>query len=222
MSEHYGKVDLKEISQNVHRHEYVDGFMFIFIGFILFITAGIINLHPVFNSILIISFIACFPISKALRSRFTYPRIGYFKVKSEDLKKVFPGILLFTSGIIIVFLILLIIFANGDPEVIYDDENWYRFLPIVFGVIMFGPSLDLVDKTGQRIYYSIGMFSSILGLIIAWINFQNGKFGLTIYLVLLGSISLIIGLITFVRFIKKYPIITDSEHLGIQEDSDDS
>ena len=222
MSEHYEKVDIKEISQKVHRNEYVDGFMFIFIGFILIIAAGIINLHPVFNSILIISFIACFPISKALRSRFTYPRIGYFKVKSDDLKKVFPGMLLFTSGIIIAFLILLIIFSNGDTEVIYNYENWYRFLPIVFGLIMFGPSLDLVDKTGQRIYYSIGMFSSILGLIIASINFQNSKFGLTIYLVLLGSISLIIGFITFVRFIKKYPIITDSEHLGIQEDSDDS
>ncbi len=222
MSEHYEKVDLKEISQKVYRHEYVDGFMFIFIGFILFITAGIINLHPVFNIMLVISFLLCFPISKILRSRFTYPRIGYFKVKTDDLKKVFPGILLFTSGIIIGFLILLIIFANGDPEVIYDYENWYRFLPIVFGLIMFGPSLDLVDKTGQRIYYSIGMFSSILGLIIAWMNFQNGKLGLTIYLVLLGSISLIIGFITFVRFIKKYPILADSEHLGVQEDSDDS
>jgi hypothetical protein len=221
MSEHNEKVDLEEISQKIHRTEYVDGFMFIFIGFILFVAAGTINLHPAFSIILVISFILSFPISKAMRSRFTYPRIGYFKVKTDDLKKVFPGILLFTSGIIIAFLILMVIFANGDTEVIYNYENWYRFLPIVFGLIMFGPSLDLVDKTGERKYYGIGVFSSILGLIIAWINFQNGKFGLTIYLVLLGGISLIIGFITFVRFIKKYPIITDSQHLGIQEDSDD-
>lgn len=222
MSEHHEKVDLKGISQKVYRNEYIDGFTFILLGFILFITAGIINLHPVFMSLLIVSFIACFPISKALRSRYTYPRLGYFKVKTEDPKKLVPGMLLFTGGIVIAFLILLVIFTNGDPRVIYDYENWYRFLPIVFGLIMFGPSLDLVDKTGQRIYYGMGMFSTILGLIIVWLNFQNAKFGFTIYLLLLGSIFFGIGSITFVRFIKKYPIIDNSEHLDIQEDSDDS
>jgi len=222
MPEHHKNVELKEISQKVYRSEYIDGFMFIFIGFILFVTAGIINLHPVFMSLLVVAFIACFPLSKALRSRYTYPRLGYFKVKTEDPKKLVPGMILFASAVIIVFLVLLFIYTGADPKTLYDYENWYRFLPIVFGLIMFGPSLDLVDKTGQRIYYGIGMFSTILGLLIFWANFQNAKFGFTIYLLLLGSISGIIGSITFVRFIKKYPIIANSEHLDMQEDNDDS
>jgi hypothetical protein len=188
----------------------------------LFLTASIINLHPVFISLIIITFIVFIPLSKSLQSRFTYPRLGYFKVKTEDPKKLIPGILLFTFGIMIVFFILLIIFTGGDPKVLYDYDNWYRFLPIVFGIIMFGPSLDLVDKTGQRIYYGMGIFSTCLGLLITWMNFQNAKFGFSIYLLLLGSISFIIGIITFVRFIKKYPVIEDSRHLDIQEDSDDS
>jgi hypothetical protein len=87
---------------------------------------------------------------------------------------------------------------------------------------MFGPSLDLVDKTGQRIYYGMGVFSTILGLVIVWMNFQNAKFGFIIYLLILGSIFLSIGVITFIRFIKKYPIIEDYEHLDMQEDVDDS
>lgn len=222
MSEHHKNVDVKEISQKVYRNEYIDGFVFIFLGFILFFTAGIINLHPVFMSLLVIAFIAFFPISKALRSRFTYPRLGYFKVKTEDPKTLVPGMILFSSAVIIVFIVLLLIFTGDDPRALYDFENWYRFLPIVFGLIMFGPSLDLVDKTGQRIYYGMGMFSTILGLLIVWMNFQNAKFGFTIYMLLLGSISCIIGFITFIRFIKKYPILTDSEHLDIQEDNDDS
>lgn len=222
MPEQDKNVELKEISQKVYRSEYIDGFLFILIGFILFTTAGIINLHPVFMSLLVVAFIACFPLSKTLRQRFTYPRIGYFKVKTEDPKKLIPGMLLFTFSIIIAFFILLVLFSGSDPKVLYDFENWYRFLPIVFGLIMFGPSLDLVDKTGQRIYYGIGMFSTILGLLIVWMNFQNAKFGFTIYMLLLGSISCIIGFITFIRFIKKYPIIADSEYLEIQEDYDDS
>ncbi|MFX0014433.1 MAG: hypothetical protein ACFFB2_08860 [Promethearchaeota archaeon] len=222
MSEYHKNVDLKEISQKVYRNEYIDGFIFIFLGIMLLLAAGIINLHPVFLNLLVAVFIAFFPISKALRSRYTYPRLGYFKVKTEDLKTLVPGMFLFSFLVIILFLVLLIIFTGDDPRSFYDFENWYRFLPILFGLIMFGPSLDLVDKTGQRIYYGLGTFSTILGLIIVLLNFQNAKFGLTIYLLLLGSISCIIGFIIFIRFIKKYPIIADTELLDMQEDSDDS
>ena len=222
MSELHKKVNIKEISQKVYRNDYIDGLTFILLGFILLFTAGVINLHPVFLSLLILAFIACFPLSKAFRSHYTYPRLGYFQVKTEDPKKLFPGIILFSSSIIIAFLILLILFSGGDYKAIYNFENWYRFLPIVFGLIMFGPSLDIVDKTGQRIYYGIGVISTSLGLFIVWINFQEAKFGFTIYLLILGIIFCSIGIITFVRFIKNYPIIIDSEHLDTQEDNDDS
>jgi hypothetical protein len=222
MSDLHEKVDIKEISQKVYRNDYIDGFTFILLGFFLLFTAGIINLHPVFMSLLVVAFIACFFLSNAFRSRYTYPRLGYFRVKTDDPKKLIPGMFLFSFAIIFAFLILWVIFTGGDPRVLYDYENWYRFLPIVFGLIMFGPSLDIVDKTGQRIYYGIGVFSTSLGLLIVWMNFQNAKFGFTIYLLLIGLIFCIIGFITFVRFIKKYPIIADSEHLDTQEDNDDS
>ncbi len=222
MSERHKNFELEEISQKVYRSEYLDGFIFILLGFVLFVVAGIINLHPIFNILLIAVFIACYPLSQALRSRYTYPRLGYFKVKTEDPKKLVPGIFLFSFAVIIVFLVLWLIFTGDDPRVLYEYENWYRFLPIVFGLILFGPSLDMVDKTGQRRYYGLGIFSTLLGLFMVGLNFQDGKFGFTFYMVLLGSISFIIGFITFVRFIKKYPIITDSEHSDMQEDFDDS
>ncbi len=222
MSELDEKINIKEISQKVYRNEYIDGFVFIFLGFFLLIAAGIINLHSVLMSLLILVFIAFYFLSKALRNYYTYPRIGYFQVKTDEPKKLISGMLLFSFLICIAFLILLLIFSGGDPEALYDFEMWYRFLPIYFGLIMFGPSLDIVDKTGQRKYYSLGIFSTILGLLIVWINFQNAKFGFTIYLLLLRSIFCIIGSITFIRFIKKYPIIPDSEQPNMEEDNDDS
>ena len=46
MPEHHKNVELKEISQKVYRSEYIDGILFILLGFMLLIAAGIINLHP--------------------------------------------------------------------------------------------------------------------------------------------------------------------------------
>jgi hypothetical protein len=219
MSEKNEKINFKEIEQKIYRHEYLDGFTFAFLGFILILAAIAINLPPVFMVLLVVAFIAFFPISKELRSRFTYPRLGYFKVKTEDPKKLFPGIILFSSFIFISFIILLFIFTGGDPRTLYDYESWYRFMPIIFGLVMFGPSLDMVEKTGQKRYYSLGVFATILGVIITWLNLSFPKDGLTIYLLLLGSISCIVGVVTFVKFIKNYPILEVSEPSDIQEDN---
>ena len=128
---------------------------------------------------------------------------------------------LFSSAIFISFIILWLIFTGDDPRSLYDYENWYRFMPIIFGLVMFGPSLDMVDKTGQKRYYSLGAFATILGVIIVWLDLSIPKDGLTIYLLLLGSISCIVGVVTFVKFIKNYPIIEKSEPSDIQEDDND-
>lgn len=211
MSEKIENINLKEIEQKVYRNEYLDGFTFVLLGFILILTAFIINLHPLFMILLAVAFISCFPISKIFRSRYTYPRLGYFKVKTEDPKKLFPGMFLFSFIVISASLILLLVFSGDDPRVLYDFENWYEFLPILFGVIMFGPSLDMVDKTGQKIYYWLGAYSTILGLLIVWLNFQPPKIGFSIYLILLGVSSCVFGGISFVRFVKNYPIIDETE-----------
>jgi hypothetical protein len=93
MSKYSNNVNLKEISQRVYRSEYLDGLTFIFLGFFLIATAFVINLHSVFMSLLVAIFIASFPLSKVLRTRYTYPRLGYFKVKTDDPKKLVPGML---------------------------------------------------------------------------------------------------------------------------------
>ena len=128
---------------------------------------------------------------------------------------------MFSISVVIVFFILLFIFTGDDPRALYDFEYWYEFLPLLFGLIMFGPSLDMVDKTGQKEYYSLGIFSTILGLIVVVMNFQVPKEGFTIYLLILGVTSCIVGVLSFIRFVKKYPIIEETEPQNIQEDKDE-
>ena len=209
MTEVLKKINLKEIEQKGYRTDYIDGFTFIFLGIILMITAGIINLSLALLGLVAFSFIPCFLISEELKRRYTYPRLGYFKVKTDKPSKLLLGMILFTCGLIIFSLVIILLFEGGKIENI--DEALWKYLPIIFGLIMFGPSLDIADKTGQLRYYGIGLFSTLLGLLFVLLDFPNPKGGITFYLLILGILSIIMGIITFRRFVQKYPIVPDAD-----------
>lgn len=209
MSEELEKIDVKEIEQKVYRTDYIDGLAFIFLGIVLFITAGIIKVNLAFMGLLTFSFFICFLISEALRKRYTYPRLGYFKIKTDNPSQV-VGVILFISGLIVISLVIILILEGGKIDDI--SEIFWKYLPMIFGLILSGPSLDIADKTGQTRYYGIGIFSTLFGLLIVLFDFPNLEDGITLYLLILGTISIIIGIITFIRFVKKYPIITDTDN----------
>ncbi|MHA1947135.1 MAG: hypothetical protein ACW97W_13610 [Candidatus Hodarchaeales archaeon] len=217
MSDHHEKMDFKGISQKVNRNEYIDGFSSVFFG-IFMIIYGLVF----FDVLLSISSLLCIPafaiVTKKLRERYTYPRLGYFRMNilPEDFIKAIPGMLLFATTAVILFLIIL-----GFGSTPSDSEKVYRFLPILVGFLSFGPSHYLVILLGQRKYYLIGIIATIFGLGIVWINLENAKLNMSIFLFLFGIIFCINGVFTFIRFIKNYPIIADSEYMNLQEDSDE-
>ena len=82
MTEVLEKINLEEIEQKGYRTDYIDGFTSIFLGIILIITAGIINLSLALLGLLAFSFIPCFHISEELRKRYTYPRLSFYPQES--------------------------------------------------------------------------------------------------------------------------------------------
>ena len=202
MSKSSTDIDLKEIEQKVHRSGLLDGFTWILMGILLFTTAGVINFSIPFVLFQILAIILLIPAHSRLQQRYTFPRLGYFKVKTDPPSKVIPGIIGVTIGIIVIFLVILF-FLSGE---ILNENLLWKWFPTVFGLIMFGPSLDLVDKTGQYRYYALGLFSFILGLVMAFINFDIPKDRMVLYLLILGTVSIIIGLIIFIYFVRTYQI----------------
>lgn len=206
---------IMEIQHQVYRTDYIDGFSSIFLGIILFITAVIINIGLVFMVLFFFVFILSFPVSELLRKRFTYPRLGYFKVKSDSPRKILPSIVVFITVLIICSLIVILLF-EGMSFTSIDDVFW-TYLPIFFGLTMFGLSLDITDKTGQKKYLGLGVSSILVGFFIVLLHFPKPKDGITLYLLLLGILLIVLGFVTFYRFIKHYPVISEDEVPVIKE-----
>jgi hypothetical protein len=211
MSENNNKLNLTEISQRIHQTDFVDGFVFIFIGFVLLITAGIVNFNFTLGPLLVVIVVELLrpSVSEELRKRFTYPRIGVFKVKishsSLDYVKVFS----FIIAVSVISILIILISEGGNFNTLHN--NIWRYGPIVVGLLLFGPSYDLVNRTGQNRYYGIGLFSTLLGILSFFTDFSQPKQGFMIYLTLLGVLFIILGFFMFIRFIQTHPLISDDE-----------
>jgi hypothetical protein len=201
------KIDLKKIEQHTFHEFMIDGITEILLGLVLIFMPLLFTI-PVF--VVFVPFLLLYgpPFIESIRDRTTYPRLGRVEFKQDaeregySVKKSLLEFLLFILGaIVLTFIIMILIEGEFHYSLIY---NW---IPLLFGLIMFGPSLFLVDKTGLRRYYFLGVFSTILGFFFSLLEFPDEMLGLYLYFVTLGVLSIILGIIRYIRFIRAYPVI---------------
>ncbi|MFX1283140.1 MAG: hypothetical protein ACFFB5_05770 [Promethearchaeota archaeon] len=201
------KIDLKKIEQQTFHEFMIDGITEILLGIVL-IFLPILFIHVSF-----ITFYVCFilfaqPIVEFIRERTTYPRLGRVEFKREEDKEGYSMkksllilLLLFLASFVITLSMMIIVEGEFDLSLIY------KWIPFLFGLIMFGPSIFLVGKTNQQRYYFLGAFSTILGFFFAMLDFPDEMIGLYLYFFTLGVSAIILGVIRYIRFVRNYPVI---------------
>ncbi|MFX0202538.1 MAG: hypothetical protein ACFFCW_41050 [Candidatus Hodarchaeota archaeon] len=205
-------IDLEKIEQKTFGEFMIDGFTEILAGLLLI-------LMPLFYSkSIFIVFLVFFVLFSHLgvekiRERTTYPRIGRVEFKRDDekadysvKKSLLDFLLLLLATVLITFTVMY--FVEGE---ILASHLWYKWVPLTFGLIMFGPSLYLVEKTGQRRYYLFGVFATILGFVFSIQTFSDVKVGMYLYFVVLGIFVLFFGISKYIWFIRNYPVILIEE-----------
>ena len=198
--------DIHELEQETYRYSMQDGLVEILVGLIFVTFAGVIedfSWHYTF--LLLIVFMI--PLLEKLRRKVTYPRIGYVKVRQDEPSRPGMAVLFFVMAILVVVPLAWVLIPSDNP--IYDIL--WRYSPIVFGVMMILPSFFLVEKTGDRRYYALGLLTVTTGLIVALLEFEFPRAGPVLYLRGWGVAIILVGLTTFIRFIRKYPIIDPDE-----------
>lgn len=206
------KIDLKRIEQKIFAEFMIDGITEILAGIFL-IFSPLIFLRPYFVAFIPLIILFGYYGTEFIRERLVYPRIGRVEFKheadTEDFsvkRSLLDFLLLILGAILITFTTMFIV--EGE---ILDLDIWYKWVPLLFGLIMFGPSLYLVEKTGNRYNYFFGVFCTLLGLLFSIISIPGEIVGFFLYFIVLGTLILFFGIIKYIRFIRKYPVITIEE-----------
>ncbi len=194
-------IDMKQIEQTAVRESMKDGLTELFAGLMLLAVGAMLG-KPYFIIFIPIWTIILGPIViKGLKSRYTYPRVGYAqpRLPSSSIRG-FAALIVVVIAVPAVILYLL----HGTVTDIY---LWAQWMPLVIGLFMFGPTLYLVETTGQSRYYAFGILTTITGVATSLVEFDTIYGRITFYVICWGIALTVLGTIIFVRFVHKYPIL---------------
>ena len=196
-------MDLKQIEQKAFRESQQDGLMELVMGVCMVgISTRLFSRVLVF--MLVLPVLLFGPLLVAMRRRFTYPRIGYVKLIPDRPKTVITGILIVTLIVIAVMAAAFVLF--GDVR---DFSLWMKWVPMWGGVILAGMFSSLASKSGCRRYYVFAVWSVISGLVLSLLDFTAVETGTLLYFLVMGSLLVPWGLVTFIFFLRRYRLSTN-------------
>jgi len=192
------KINLKEIEQKTFRESNQDGLLELVMG-ICMAAISMRLISRVLVVMLILPLILFGPVLVALRKRYTYPRIGYVKLIPDKPKEVIGAIFLIT--LIVIVVLAVIFFFLGDVR---DFNLWMKWIPVWGGVVLAGMFSSFGSKSGCIRYYIFAIWSLISGFVLSIIPFKAVETGTLLYFLVMGALLIPWGLVTFIRFLRKY------------------
>jgi len=193
------KIDLEQIERNVFRDYFQDGLVDMVFGtYSLFIGLGLAADSTPFIVFPIVFFA---PLLRGLKKRFTYPRTGYVEFRQGD-PQALPWFVLGSLVLGLVALVAVLI-AVG---VIAQPDQWYRWMPIFFGICLAGIFLGLALRVGLVRYYIVAGVALAGGPTFALLPLPGKLENLGLFFAAWGAVSLAWGIFAFARFLREYPV----------------
>ena len=191
------KIHLKQIERNVFRDYFRDGIVDIMSGaWFLLVGLFIGSMAPFIGFIVFLA-----PLLEGVKKRFTYPRTGYVELREGDPQPL-PWFILGSLVLGLVALLATLI-ATGD---IADAARWYRRMPIFLGILMAGIFLGLTLRAGV-VRYGIVAGVALVGGLASTLPSLDGKLAnIGLFLATLGGLLLVCGVVTCIRFLRRYPL----------------
>ena len=203
--------DLVKLEQNAFRESMKDGVMETLAGFVFLIMAVMFQ-QPAFIGVFVVFNLLLLPrLVEVFRDKHTYPRIGYVKLKTKESD--------FSIRPLLLLLVVVATLTGLATQLLVGDVfnlyNWLILMPFALGLIMFGPSIFLVEKTGSKTYYLFGTITSILGLVVSYLStvYPTTDYldGAMAFCMILGVALAIGGLLKLAYFLRTYPILDTQE-----------
>jgi hypothetical protein len=193
------------------RYDLQDGLLEFVAGFLFLIVArAVVDPHLAWLPALLI-----FPlrfVMRIMKQRFTYPRIGYVKLRSEDGGKLGRGMLTYVAVMIAILAAGLWVF--GDVS---SFAQWKRWLPALAGVFTAGGFTYLAGKSGLARHWALVAVSAGWGLAcVVWLR-APGYLGIQRWAVGLAMVCLIMGAVTFAGFVRRHPVRQEGDDAEVAD-----
>jgi hypothetical protein len=199
--------ELLEIEQVTYRESMKDGLMEFLLGVVLIVIPGIMVesfLVPIF----VVFYLFFLPQGiEVFKRKYTYPRTGYVKLREEQPPRLTLGVV---AVVLLIFIGIITVLYSLSIGVV-DRYFIWKWLPTLFGVIMWGPALYLKDKTGQNRYYLWSTLATVTGIAVSLAPFITAEVSLALYMLIWGISFMVLGIIRFILFIRHNPMIDAPE-----------
>ena len=186
----------------IAEQKYSDGITQIVAG--LFLMLAMLFSRQGQSTILVV-FIPLVPILiEALRKRFTYPRVGYAKPREQTKARL--------AGMWIVLALLiagLVAYFTLRGKTLSQEQSRQFYLLTMYGVagivIVLALLMSLVGKRRDFIWFALIAVVFVVG----GRYFVNDRFLIFAVVAAIGALLFIQGVWRLIRFMKKYPVLSD-------------
>lgn len=192
--------NLDHLEKQAFRYDTQDGFTEFLAGIMFFFIArSAVDPHLAWVPALLL-----FPMrwaSRFFKEKFTYPRIGYVKLRSEDSQTLGRGMLGYLGivlGIMAVGLLLMGGFTSWDM--------WRQWLPALAGGFASGGFFYLADRSGLWRHRLLGVFVVGWGIACSLLFTTNFREAFSRWALGVGLVTLVMGVVVFLVFQKNHPV----------------
>jgi hypothetical protein len=193
------KLNLDDLERRSWRYDAQDGLVELLAGILFFFIArSVVDPHLAWVPALLI-----FPMRWAMKffkERFSYPRIGYVKLKSEDGAELGRGMLTYLMLVLVIFVVGLALL--GD---ITSWAHWMKWMPALVGGFCSGGFLYMAQKSRLVRHYFLFVFCVGWGIACSLMQTPFPRAGLQRWALGLGLVCLVMGVATFLVFLRRHP-----------------
>jgi len=194
------KIDLTQIERDIFRDYLQDGLLELVMGAWLLLIG--LALTSGFTAVFVVlGLFLCPLLFRTLKRRFTYPRAGYVELREGDpgpAPRIILGSLLL--GLIALVVVLIAVGAIGDPA------QWYRWMPIMWGIWLAGILLGLGAAVRLVRYFVLAFTALVAGPFFSSLSLPGKLENLGLFNGAVGAALLIWGLVVFLRFLHQHPL----------------
>lgn len=194
---------LNRLHRTAYRHTLQDGLAEVAMGLFLVLYGLLFNTPTIAVFPLLIVLFVLVPGVRMLQKRFTHPRIGCVEPVSEKGVHLVFGMLVYTLAVFAVLVLQLILTGEFTAAV------FYRWIPALAGVLVAGGMHYASARSGLARFRFYLVVSIAGGIALSLVALPGRLEGLRAYLFGMGMLVVIGGVITFARFLKCNPVVTE-------------